>query len=50
MMTYIFIPYSQEHSVFIGYLSEDVDDYALYLAFKNKYNSVKAAKGMSGHC
>lgn len=34
----------QEHSLFIGELSEDVDDFALYSAFHKKYNSVKAAK------
>lgn len=34
----------QEYSLFIGELSEDVDDYALYSAFQRKYKSVKAAK------
>ena len=39
-------PHSQEYSLFIGDLSEDVDDLMLYQTFQGKYKSVKAAKGL----
>ena len=37
---------STEYSLFIGDLTEEVDDLMLYTAFESKYKSVKMAKGL----
>lgn len=34
-------------SLWVGDLSQDVDDYQLYKAFASRYQSVRAAKGIT---
>ena len=39
--------FRKEFSLFVGELSDDVDDYVLFHAFKKKYPSCHTAKGKS---
>lgn len=41
----MFFFFSPEYSLFVGELTDDVDDFALYDGFSKRYQSVKAAKG-----
>ena len=37
---------NSEHSLWVGELSADVDDYMLYKCFASRYHSLKQAKGI----
>ena len=37
--------YSPEYSLFVGDLTEEVDDYTLYQAFSRRFKSCRSAKG-----
>ena len=36
----------KEYSLWVGDLTPDVDDFALYKTFGTRYNSIKTAKGI----
>ena len=40
----VFSRHREEYSIFVGDLTEDVDDYDLYKTFKDRYPSTKGAK------
>ena len=44
-VTYVSIYFSNEHSVFVGELSEEVDDLKLFSVFTARYKSCVSAKG-----
>lgn len=44
MQNKILGPIEREYSVWVGDLSPEVDDYSLYKAFAQKYNSIRSAK------